>query len=347
MPGSRRSAKEFDIPRGQQTQAKGTARHAAVDSSVPHIASGSAASFVPASADTPSPGKSGKHRKKGSKGWRAIFWIALAVLIVAVAVLGVYLFSYWNGSQRSESLANDVLVVDDQHDALYLSDLSVDWDALRAINPEVVAWVYMPDSKINYPVAHSGDDVKYLTETFDGYSSLVSYGTIFLEGANRPDFSDQMNIIYGHNMMDGSMFAYVNDLAEGDNFDKHRTVFLLTPQGNYRLKSFALLHVDPYDTLVQQNFPTEADFASYLQNKIDRSVVPVPSDVPTTDRMTKAFALLTCDDLGSDAGRYVLYCYVAESTVPGVQGTDQTEDGAPVSIDPYSVDDLGKTDQET
>ena len=62
-----------------------------------------------------------------------------------------------------------------------LADLTVDWDALRAVNPDIVAWVYVPDSPINYPVVQGDDNEEYLHKAFwwglRGW--LASAGTIF------------------------------------------------------------------------------------------------------------------------------------------------------------------------
>lgn len=53
----------------------------------------------------------------------------------------------------------------------------VDFDALRKINPDVVGWIYIPDTEINYPIVQAKDNSTYLHRTFRGKDSYV--GAIF------------------------------------------------------------------------------------------------------------------------------------------------------------------------
>ena len=73
------------------------------------------------------------------------------------------------------------------------------------------------------------------------------------------------------------------------------------------------MHVAADDPLAQMRFADEDERVAYVQDKIDRSVVPA-SDIPAASDIKHTFALATCDNLPSD-GRYVLYSYVKASTV--------------------------------
>ena len=59
----------------------------------------------------------------------------------------------------------------------------------------------------------------------------ATYGSIFLSAANAADFSDANNIVYGHHLNNGSMFAAIADFENADQFNAHRTAYILTPQG--------------------------------------------------------------------------------------------------------------------
>ena len=199
----------------------------------------------------------------------------LVVFVLALAALGAIAFSYWEGQHSYDSLAEEAFDAPEDVAGTSLADLTVDWDALRAINPYVVGWIYVPGTKVNYPIMHSGDDETYLTRDFYGNEGgwwMADYGAVFLSGGNRPDFTDTNNIVYGHNLLNGSMFADIAGMADESAYDGHRTVYVLTPQGSYRLTSFALVNVFANDPLVQTSFASPEDFAAYVQDKIDRSI---------------------------------------------------------------------------
>ena len=82
---------------------------------------------------------------------------------------------------------------------------AINLEALRQVNPDVIGWVMIPDTKINYPILQGTDNDYYLGHTWQGVKNSV--GSIFMEYRNTPDFTDYNTILYGHNMNDGSMFA--------------------------------------------------------------------------------------------------------------------------------------------
>ena len=168
--------------------------------------------------------------KKGGI-WRVVFIVSIVVFVGALAALGAIGYQYW-AQQNAYSGLEEYAEVDDNSN-LALSDLKVDWDGLRAINPDIVAWVYVPGTPINYPVVQGSDNQEYLHKAFDGSTGwLASAGTIFLDDSNTSDLSDQNNALYGHHMNDGSMFASLADFENQDTFDSHRDIYVLTPQGN-------------------------------------------------------------------------------------------------------------------
>lgn len=259
-----------------------------------------------------------KRGKKGGRGpWRVVFWVALVVLVAALVALGVLIFSYWQAQDGYDKIAEEAFEAPVDIESAPLADITVDWDALRAINPDVVGWVYIPGTMVNYPIVHTDNDDHYLQYDFNGQRGWgATFGTIFLQAANSADLKDANNIIYGHHMRNGSMFALIAQLTDQAKFNENRTVYLLTPEGNYKLRTFSLVHCAADDPLAQVSFADEAERTAYIQDKIDRSVVQPEGDSPSAESIDHSFAFVTCDSLPTD-GRYVLYSYVEETTVPG------------------------------
>ncbi len=272
-------------------------------------------------------GGNGGSGKKGGGPWRVVFIVAIVVLVASLAALGAIGYQYFAQQRAYSDLEQYAEVSDTQGSGtLSLSSLSVDWDSLRAINPDIVAWVYVPDTPINYPVVQGNDNEEYLHKAFDGSTGwLASAGTIFLDSTNKSDLSDRNSALYGHHMNDGSMFASLADFVTQSNFDSHRDIYVLTPNGNYRLTTFAVVVTVGSDPIVQTSFADEASYQAYIQDKLDRSSVNQNGTVLAAADIKQSMLFSTCEYTHND-GRSVLFAAVVETTAsndPYLTGTHQ------------------------
>lgn len=316
-------------PHAEESMSHAATPHVTVEDTVSHAAT----------PDTTAPMI--KPQKK-SGGWRVIFWIALAVFIVCALVLGVIAWSYWAPNHRYQDLAknagptiSDTKASTGSNDPVYLSDLSVDWDCLRSINPDVIGWVYMPGTRINYPICQTSDNQYYLDTDFNGNRDISTRsGTIFLDANNSQGFTDQNNFMYGHHMNDGSMFACIStQLTNNSDFNAHRDIFVLTPQKNYECTTFAIVLTTGTDNLVQFKFNNADDMAKYIADKEQRSVVTPSEGMPDPSSIQKLFTFSTCD-YTQDNGRAVMYTYLSKQAA-----ADQSHTGG--LIDRSEINDLG------
>lgn len=92
-----------------------------------------------------------------------------------------------------------------------------------------IGWICIPETEINYPVMYSGDNEFYLHRAVDG--GYLRVGSIFLDFHCNADFTGKINILYGHNMSDGSMFADVTKFIDSNYFDSHDYGWLTTENG--------------------------------------------------------------------------------------------------------------------
>lgn len=196
----------------------------------------------------------------------------------------------------------------------YLEDLYFNWDELRLINPDIVAWVIVPGTNINYPVVQGDDNDFYLTHLFD--ASYSGSGAIFADCLGSPTLDAQNNIIYGHIMFDGSMFSDILHYTGQDFFDQHRRVYLCTPAMNYELSAIATLDI-PWNTPIRQfDYTGEDDFRSYLREMLATPVTATP-DLSAQIANTEAlYSLITCKTFNNGVNRIVLACVPVRSVVP-------------------------------
>ncbi len=180
-------------------------------------------------------------------------------------------------------------------------DIAVDFDALSAINPDIVGWLYCEGTPVNYPVVQGSDNVYYLDHLYSGEKNRS--GTLFLDCRCSPYFSDNNSIIYGHHMKNGGMFACITQYRSQEYYDAHPAIYLLTPSGDYILKVFSGYITDPDTNSFEHRFETEADYAKMLAAAVEESdfqsrVAPATQD--------KVVTLSTCTYEYENA-RYVVH----------------------------------------
>ena len=176
-------------------------------------------------------------------------------------------------------------------------------EELMRINKDVLGWIQVKDTHIDYPFVAGKDDMEYVNKDIYGNYSLS--GAIFLTMANSHDFSDRYNLLYGHHMDNGGMFGDVMEFIDKDYFDKHKTGSLYIPDTTFAIEIWACIETDSYDREVYNvlNKTTENDmkrFISYIEKNATN--VREDLDIKSSDRL---IALSTCVDAATN-GRAVV-----------------------------------------
>ena len=185
----------------------------------------------------------------------------------------------------------------------------IDFESLSAINPDVIGWIIIEDTNINYPVVQGEDNDFYLTHQFDKTKNRA--GCLFLDIENDPDFANQNQIIYGHYTKDKSMFYQLRGYKQQDFYDAHPTGWLITPSGGYRLHFFSGYVSSVEGDGWQTEFGGES-FAKWLSARKSKSLFK--SDVNPTEE-DAVLTLSTCS-YEFDNARFVLHAVMEDLTTP-------------------------------
>ena len=183
---------------------------------------------------------------------------------------------------------------------------AVDFNALSEINPDIVAWIYIEGTEINYPVVQGADNQYYLKHLFNG--KWNSSGCIFLDSRNTPDFSDRHSIIYGHHMKNGTMFSGLTEYKKQEFYDAHPTVLLLTPEKNIRIEIFAGYVAGVSDKAWEIALGSDEEFGDWLEAAEERSCFESEIAPAVTNRV---ITLSTCS-YEFDNARFVLVGRITE-----------------------------------
>ena len=113
----------------------------------------------------------------------------------------------------------------------------IDFDSLKEVNEDVVGWLYLPDTVINYPVVQGEDNSYYLKHLVDG--TYNANGCLFMDYKNESNLSDDNSLIYGHHMDSGKMFASLVKYKDQRFYDAHPVIYFLTEDEVYAIELFA------------------------------------------------------------------------------------------------------------
>lgn len=224
--------------------------------------------------------------------------VIMVCLALIVVVSGIKVFTIIR-DYRANQAVYDKVSEQAQKDG-FTGD--IDFDALRAINPDVVGWLYYEDTPVNYPVVQGTDNDKYLNTMFDG--TWGSFGTLFVDCVTEAPFKQFNTIVYGHHMKDGSMLAALSKLKDPSWCGDHPRFELVTPDGKYHLEIWAFLNQPSDSNIYVTNINdsgAQSEYIGLAENLADyvTSVSVAPGD--------RLVLLSTCA-YEYDEARYIAVC---------------------------------------
>lgn len=239
--------------------------------------------------------------------------VGIALLIAAAIMFGKTQVDYYAQDVINQELAAYTTVPEKKDEAPV-----VDWAGLKAVNSQVVGWIQIPGSQINYPVYQTTDNEYYLHTNAKGEWSIG--GQIFMDYENNPNgLIDQQTILYGHHMRNGSMFQFIGALNDQSTFNKVETIWYVTPTQTYELEPVFTYHTDEDDDEVRQfNFTSVDEFRSYLKDRLSRAVSSRSDAAEVISRAEHVLTLFTCN-YTDQYGRTMLICVPKNEAQPKTQ----------------------------
>ena len=239
----------------------------------------------------------------------------LALRILFCVFLGIFLFSAYNlysimhayreGARTYEEIAEKArpAVQEDEPEA------GIDFTALAAINPDIVGWMELEGTIINYPVVQGTDNAYYLEHLFN--REVNHMGSLFIDCRSDALLGDKLTPIYGHHTNSGAMFCTLENYKEQAFYDEHPYFIYTSPQGEYRLEAVAGTLMNAEEDFLQTAFTDEDGFLDYIAYYQRNSTFVSRTEVLPGDRVVM---LLTCTADYENA-RYVLICRVVPVNV--------------------------------
>ena len=181
-----------------------------------------------------------------------------------------------------------------------------DLAALAEENADCVGWLTIPDTGIDYPVMHTPDTPEhYLRRDF--YGESASGGTPFLDGRNLAEAENQNLILYGHNMMDGSMFKPLMNYLEPNFRETHKDIFLEIDGRQYHYEVLAVV-----ETSVKSTLYTFTDLSDPAEESDFRAALLKETELEVVHQAPGYLTLSTCNNGGGNSRVLVIAALAGE-----------------------------------
>lgn len=186
-------------------------------------------------------------------------------------------------------------------------DLDINFDALYDVNPDFIGWLYFPAfSTINYPVVKEKSIDQYLYKTFDKIPNRA--GCIFMDVLSNENFCGLSDMVFGHNMKNGSMFGSLKALYKSDDKDVlngNPYVYVYTKDAILKYRVFAY-YITTNGSYSYTEVRDEQDYDEYLKYIKSCSIIDIPENIEFTSHPS-LLTLSTCQGQSGSGRRFVVH----------------------------------------
>lgn len=216
-----------------------------------------------------------------SKRLRIVLIVLLsAVMLFSLGRVAMIQWSNWKAEKLYEELRAQNVRIEAPPTVQETEEppfpvVHIDLDALQAINPEVIAWIWIPGTEINYPVLRGADNQKYLTRNYQ--LQYDAGGSIFMDFRNGAAFSDDNTVLYGHNMKHGAMFGGLKQYGDAGYREDHPYIYLFTREGAMKYEIFAAYKTESTSqSYTRELAGDEKGFLDYIAASAGENLTELP-----------------------------------------------------------------------
>lgn len=246
-----------------------------------------------------------------------LFWLFLVIFLAAVS-FAVY---YYCSQQKKEAVYKEMAEQNQKKaekeepaeppaeesappEEEVKVEIPINFPELQSANPEIYAWIRIPETEIDYPVVQRPeDDAYYLNHTVEGAEGLP--GSIFTESLNQKDFTDPNTVIYGHDMRDGTMFGSLKKYMDSTFMEEHPLIYVYTPEHIYTYQVFGAVTYDDRHILKSFDFTQKAQYDEFLNSLREARNMSsyIRDDISVTSE-NRILTLSTCN--GNSSQRFLV-----------------------------------------
>lgn len=239
---------------------------------------------------------------------KALQFLVSAVVAVFLLLAGMYsVYALWDNAQvyaAADNVHEGLLQLKPEPEA---EDNGPTFAELRAINPDVCAWLTLTNTRIDYPVLQGENNLTYINT--DVYGDFALAGSIFLDSGCDRTFQGAYSLLYGHHMENGRMFGDLDLYKNEEFFDENTTGSLILQERTYDLEIFACLLVPSSEDAIFDTQQWRADIDGLLDFVSSNAMYvrqDMVDDMRASDKGTQLLAMSTCASEYTDARTIIM-----------------------------------------
>jgi len=234
----------------------------------------------------------GKHSEKNKK--EIFLNILIIIFVIALIISALYIIKWFIDNKENEKISDKVLetITESNEDKKTETEYRVDFEKLKEINNQIVAYLKVNGTKIEYAVVQAKDNDYYLRRGLDKKYNVG--GSIFIDCKNKLDGTDKNIVIYGHNMKDDSMFGTLKNILKEEWYNKKENsiINLTTEKEEQKYQVFSIYQIKTENYYVKTEFKNN-EFKEFIKTLKDRSIKDFGIDITAEDGI---LTLSTCAD---------------------------------------------------
>lgn len=256
-----------------------------------------------------------KKRRKIRFKWKNIFvFIIFNICLVVVSISLINIISWKIDSTRTDKQIikiqeevviqevtdiENVDIIEEEEipkfnpywDYIQMDMISVDFTNLKELNKQVVGWIQVNGTNINYPFVQADNNEYYLNHSYD--KSRNSAGWVFLDYRNNIGTNDRNMIIYAHGRTDKTMFGTLKNTLNNDwiNNTNNHVVRISTGKENTLWQVFSVYRIPTTSDYIQIDFASDTEYKEFLDVLVKRSINDFGVELTSSNRI---LTLSTC-----------------------------------------------------
>lgn len=238
---------------------------------------------------------------------KKLLWgIALVICMLICIAATTYIVLYFSSGNTPDKYTTETSSVSPVSQVNNVENHNINWDKLEEDNKDIYAWIYIPNTKVDYPIVQPSEDQSndfYLSRNINKEYEFA--GSIYSEKQTAKDFSDPVTLIYGHNMLNGSMFASLHKFEDKQFFKKNKYIYIYMPYHRLTYKIYAAYVYDDRHILNSFDFTDDKVLMDYFNYTLNPDSMTKNTRKVNLDLNSKIITLSTCTN-GAEDTRYLV-----------------------------------------